>query len=231
VNSWCTGEDSNLRSSKERQIYSLLPLTARPPVPSHPKKQKSLSGDPGQNTQRTKKSALGSFNLNNPTGKKLGRKSCQTYTPLARFKPLQRITPHPESLRHFGACTSVGSPRRMDRRIKKTCKNYCERPTIRAASLANASNAETRFRKWSWRRDLNPRPSDYKSDALPAELRQPFPPETAPDIFFDPRSRARTHSRSGRTTAQKSRLAHTVRGSKRGESREEGIGNRKTLEV
>ena len=31
-NLWCTGEDSNLRSSKERQIYSLLPLTARPPV-------------------------------------------------------------------------------------------------------------------------------------------------------------------------------------------------------
>lgn len=30
--SWCTGEDSNLRSSKERQVYSLLPLTARPPV-------------------------------------------------------------------------------------------------------------------------------------------------------------------------------------------------------
>src|ERR1700722_7623606 len=25
----------------------------------------------------------------------------------------------------------------------------------------------------SWRRDLNPRPSDYKSDALPTELRQP----------------------------------------------------------
>ena len=42
---------------------------------------------------------------------------------------------------------------------------------------------------WSWRRDLNPRPSDYKSDALPTELRQqveaspyghntsPIPPE------------------------------------------------------
>src|SRR5271155_716169 len=27
--------------------------------------------------------------------------------------------------------------------------------------------------KLSWRRDLNPRPSDYKSDALPTELRQP----------------------------------------------------------
>jgi hypothetical protein len=31
---------------------------------------------------------------------------------------------------------------------------------------------------WSWRRDLNPRPSDYKSDALPAELRQHNPPVT-----------------------------------------------------
>ena len=53
-----------------------------------------------------------------------------------------------------------------------------------------------RFRlpfKWSWRRDLNPRPSDYKSDALPAELRQLIThrkpvPETRKD--------ARTHSRS-----------------------------------
>jgi hypothetical protein len=35
---------------------------------------------------------------------------------------------------------------------------------------------------WSWRRDLNPRPSDYKSDALPTELRQrislPYEPVT-----------------------------------------------------
>src|ERR1700691_973977 len=29
----------------------------------------------------------------------------------------------------------------------------------------------------SWRRDLNPRPSDYKSDALPTELRQHTPTE------------------------------------------------------
>src|SRR2546427_3456607 len=26
---------------------------------------------------------------------------------------------------------------------------------------------------WSWRRESNPRPSAYKADALPAELRQP----------------------------------------------------------
>jgi hypothetical protein len=38
------------------------------------------------------------------------------------------------------------------------------RESSRLAPLANIW--------WSWRRDLNPRPSDYKSDALPAELRQ-----------------------------------------------------------
>ena len=27
--------------------------------------------------------------------------------------------------------------------------------------------------EWSWRRDLNPQPADYKSAALPIELRQP----------------------------------------------------------
>ena len=37
-----------------------------------------------------------------------------------------------------------------------------------------AVTAPFTLRKWSWRRDLNPRPSDYKSDALPAELRQPI---------------------------------------------------------
>src|SRR3954467_3380628 len=39
------------------------------------------------------------------------------------------------------------------------------------ASSLRASE-KSRLTIWSWRRDLNPRPSDYKSDALPAELRQ-----------------------------------------------------------
>jgi hypothetical protein len=29
---WCTGKDSNLRTSEEGQIYSLLALTTHPPV-------------------------------------------------------------------------------------------------------------------------------------------------------------------------------------------------------
>jgi hypothetical protein len=32
---------------------------------------------------------------------------------------------------------------------------------------------EAKSESWSWRRDLNPRPADYKSAALPTELRQP----------------------------------------------------------
>jgi hypothetical protein len=35
---------------------------------------------------------------------------------------------------------------------------------------ANAQKSDPSI--FSWRRELNPRPSDYKSDALPAELRQ-----------------------------------------------------------
>ena len=119
-----------------------------------------------------------------PSGKNRRQESCQTLsTPCPRFNPLQRITParkasgiseHAPLWDHRGG--QAGAP--------KNQKNTFERPTIRAASLPDASNAETRSRKWSWRRDLNPRPSDYKSDALPAELRQPFPPETAPGILL-----------------------------------------------
>src|SRR5215472_5432858 len=39
--------------------------------------------------------------------------------------------------------------------------------------LWTASRTESLRRYWSWRRDSNPRPPDYKSGALPAELRQP----------------------------------------------------------
>ena len=41
-------------------------------------------------------------------------------------------------------------------------------------------SSERTLKNWSRRRDLNPRPSDYKSDALPAELRQPEQPCSLP---------------------------------------------------
>ncbi len=40
-----------------------------------------------------------------------------------------------------------------------------------SGKLRDASPDTSKIQQ-SWRRDLNPRPSDYKSDALPAELRQ-----------------------------------------------------------
>jgi hypothetical protein len=100
--SWCTGEDSNLRSSKERQIYSLLPLTTRPPV----------------------------HNLK------------------------------PSSNGH--SLSDAIHSRQGQRKQERRC------------GMIAAGNSGQKL--WSWRRDLNPRPSDYKSDALPAELRQPEQP-------------------------------------------------------
>ena len=39
---------------------------------------------------------------------------------------------------------------------------------------------------WSWRRDSNPRPADYKSAALPTELRQPDSPSQKKDSRLSP---------------------------------------------
>src|SRR5277367_2369550 len=46
------------------------------------------------------------------------------------------------------------------------------RKTNSAACRKSLSIHRLRFICWSWRRDLNPRPPDYKSGALPTELRQ-----------------------------------------------------------
>jgi hypothetical protein len=63
--------------------------------------------------------------------------------------------------------------RRGGRRAQSTLRSlaYARRRT-------QTPTHRLKLRFWSWRRDLNPRPSDYKSDALPAELRQP--------AWFDP---------------------------------------------
>jgi hypothetical protein len=84
--------------------------------------------------------------------------------------PLPRITRLTGNLRLVGACTSVGSPQRTDSAF----------PLSRRTQNLPAARCPVLAFKWSWRRDLNPRPSDYKSDALPAELRQPDHYKTLP---------------------------------------------------
>ena len=131
------GAQGRIRTSvarKERQIYSLLPLTARPPVPNFPE------------------AAI--------------RSRSPTLLP-APLRSFQRIRPRPENLRLIGASAPQWSYRRGQARRRKS---YFRRSKL--VAVFRPLNPE----EWSWRRDLNPRPSDYKSDALPAELRQPMPP-------------------------------------------------------
>jgi hypothetical protein len=130
---WCTGEDSNLRSSKERQIYSLLPLTTRPPVPIARLRASAPPRCPARSSRR---------------GRRIPEKS---------FPPnCSHLPPH-DATQPFGAGL----------RQKTLAGNGS---LLRKGTPARADSCR---RVWSWRRDLNPRPSDYKSDALPAELRQP----------------------------------------------------------
>ena len=59
--------------------------------------------------------------------------------------------------------------------IAKTQKGLVSKDTspFIFGSRIRSALAPLQMSWWSWRRDLNPRPSDYKSDALPTELRQP----------------------------------------------------------
>ena len=96
---WWRGKDSNLRR-QSRQIYSLIPLTAREPLLQYERRI------------LLKRQVL-----------------VNTYT----FK---------------------------SHRKRNLLSKHIQ---LRAFDLKN----------WSWRLDLNPRPADYKSAALPTELRQP----------------------------------------------------------
>jgi hypothetical protein len=55
------------------------------------------------------------------------------------------------------------------------------------APLTESATCRKYFFYWSWRRDLNPRPPDYKSGALPTELRQQILRIDAPSRKLIPR--------------------------------------------
>src|SRR5215469_12688463 len=127
--SWCTGEDSNLRSSEERQIYSLLPLTTRSPVHSPSPCAFALAGSEAGN---------------NGTPSPYGCKSVIK-----------------ETREHTFARTSYDVARKVFVDFAFPPEKYFAR------CLPNSETRQpTRFREktrsliWSWRRDLNPRPSD-----------------------------------------------------------------------
>ena len=92
----------------------------------------------------------------------------------------------------------------------------------------------TRKSNWSWRRDLNPRPSDYKSDALPAELRQqcwnfPYrlPTQGVPKLSRRPGQRSKVSTPLLRSATNPDSHTGTVAGSRDfkkpyGDSRQRG---------
>ena len=61
-------------------------------------------------------------------------------------------------------------PDNYTRRKNKLKECLKAAPLARVAAQTSSVSGILFF--WSWRRESNPRPSDYKSDALPTELRQ-----------------------------------------------------------
>ena len=87
-----------------------------------------------------------------------------------RLRPKEPIlhTPSPTQLEKAHKTRKKTHLRFRTPEIKKTGKTFWRRIPLEQVYFSCAAVADN----WSWRRDLNPRPSDYKSDALPAELRQ-----------------------------------------------------------
>jgi hypothetical protein len=73
--------------------------------------------------------------------------------------------------------TSEGDSRQIYSLFPLTAREPLRRLVIRFRAAGSNPNpqlaAENRKLPWSWRWDSNPQPADYKSAALPIELRQP----------------------------------------------------------
>ena len=149
---WCTGKDSNLRTSEEGQIYSLLALTTHPPV---------------QNCR-----AVRPYLLIRHSSQTCTLREDRSDGLLQTTKP-SKVRTEMRAKMPSHANTTLGKfPYGVP------LENLLRR---RAAQISCASGTIS----WSWRRDLNPRPSDYKSDALPAELRQQFLDRSLPSRAQD----------------------------------------------
>ncbi len=153
---WCTGEDSNLRSSQGAAdlqsaainhsatcAHSTTPISANA----------ALLGGPSS----TEPSPFAES------------RSAAPGTPVLPVK--ERRQTHPAKFRNSRA---IKLPRVLQALAATGISSLGElRVSFGLLLLPAAAGGALTVTIWSWRRDLNPRPSDYKSDALPAELRQP----------------------------------------------------------
>ena len=136
LNSWCTGKDSNLRTSQGGTDLQSVGFNHSPTC--------------------AKTSPFGLLQLGNRMMQRAAGND-----PIEKSECAQKSFARKHHTWKNSLWSAVG-------------KNLLRR---RAAQNALCSGTEPglsgiKIKCWSWRRDLNPRPSDYKSDALPTELRQ-----------------------------------------------------------
>ena len=86
---------------------------------------------------------------------------------------------------------------------------------LQSAAINHSAISPDEPNRWSWRRDLNPRPSDYKSDALPTELRQPVGKH--PNLAKSRSQRKHKYRRGLQNSAAGSLPGMATKGTKRAE--------------
>ncbi len=178
--SWCTGEDSNLRSplgAADLQSAAINHSATCARVMAAELPHEALVS--GHDFSR----AVALFLLirradSSPRGSQPSRFASATTYAEQIFRPGIAHSRYQRSLRqkrtHSKTPLSPHCAAFTQNRFGKllgfsSLGEFCDLPGL---LLLLRLVAHSRLRFWSWRRDLNPRPSDYKSDALPAELRQ-----------------------------------------------------------
>jgi hypothetical protein len=119
-----------------------------------------------------------------PSQRTLRRDSLRRHARLAEPKPAFAIASAGLPSRSR-ACTTASARRRLvareglepskplGRQIYSLLRLTASLPRQLSVLLETRASGCSYVSRWSWRRDLNPRPADYKSAALPTELRQP----------------------------------------------------------
>jgi hypothetical protein len=146
---WCTGKDSNLRTSLGGTDLQSVGFNHSPTCAKLPGEAVAAHHPPSDQATHTN--------------------FCRRLPDFAKQISQIRETKN----------RAIGLPREDHYKPDKVpngvrWKNLLRRHLPRPLPAGN-SLPEIRFRTfayWSWRRDLNPRPPDYKSGALPTELRQ-----------------------------------------------------------
>ncbi len=163
---WCTGKDSNLRTSLGGTDLQSVGFNHSPTC------AKDLSDDAAvASSSRLRLGLRTNTPQHNHTSLSQNR---ETKVAHGTAKESLLAGKDPKGVR-FGktCCAAKPSPPPAGKYCLRTFANCAQDFGCGVQILALArTHARKPPQLWSWRRESNPRPSDYKSDALPTELRQ-----------------------------------------------------------